>query len=318
MFYGGNLTRRSLLTIAGAGSVGALAGCSSSGSKGSSPREAGGGDAASSSGLPTPIQLPNGGREIFPAYRLFGYCGSPAGAALGQLGVGDLADEAEQMMGKVTAWDGGRRVQPVMELISCIVQSAPGADGQYRIRLGDDTIRQWLDVARQHKALLLLNIQPGRATFLDEVKAVERWLREPDVGLALDPEWSVGPGQTPGKVFGHTTGQVLDDVASYVSGLVTEHKLPEKPMVIHVLRRDIVSDESALRPHPGVALVKSVDGIGPMHDKVKAYNAVMAGTPPHIHPGFKLFFQEDGRYGPLMTPDQVLALTPQPEYVLYE
>ncbi len=221
-------------------------------------------------------------------------------------------------MGKTAEWGGGRRVQPVMELISCIVQSAPGADGQYRIRLGDDIVQQWLDVARQHKALLLLNIQPGRAAFLDEVKAIERWLREPDVGIALDPEWSVGPGQTPGKVFGHTTGRVLDEVASYVSGLVSEHKMPEKPMVIHVLRRNIVSDEAELRPHKGVALVKSVDGIGPMHDKVKAYNAVMAGTPSHIHPGFKLFFQEDGRYGPLMTPEQVLALTPQPEYVLYE
>jgi hypothetical protein len=37
-----------------------------------------------------------------------------------------------------------------------------------------------------------------------------------------------------------------------------------------------------------------------------------------VHAGFKLFFDEDTRHGPLMTPKQVLALRPKPEYVLYE
>ena len=38
-----------------------------------------------------------------------------------------------------------------------------------------------------------------------------------------------------------------------------------------------------------------------------------------VHPGFKLFFDEDTRNGSrLMTPKEVLALTPQPEYVMYE
>ena len=34
--------------------------------------------------------------------------------------------------------------------------------------------------------------------------------------------------------------------------------------------------------------------------------------------GFKLFFEEDGEFGPLMTPAQVLALKPTVDYVLYE
>jgi hypothetical protein len=38
-----------------------------------------------------------------------------------------------------------------------------------------------------------------------------------------------------------------------------------------------------------------------------------------VHPGFKLFFDEDSRNGNrIMTPKEVLALTPQPEYVMYE
>ncbi|WP_261326258.1 hypothetical protein [Modestobacter marinus] len=44
----------------------------------------------------------------------------------------------------------------------------------------------------------------------------------------------------------------------------------------------------------------------------------MAGTPPFVHAGFTLFYDEDTRSGPLMAPAEVLALVPQPEYVLYE
>jgi hypothetical protein len=40
--------------------------------------------------------------------------------------------------------------------------------------------------------------------------------------------------------------------------------------------------------------------------------------PTSIHPGFKLFFDEDARHGKVMTPSQVLALTPEPEYILFE
>jgi hypothetical protein len=38
-----------------------------------------------------------------------------------------------------------------------------------------------------------------------------------------------------------------------------------------------------------------------------------------VHPGFKLFFEEDRTNGGvLMTPPEVMKLTPQPEYVMYE
>jgi hypothetical protein len=38
-----------------------------------------------------------------------------------------------------------------------------------------------------------------------------------------------------------------------------------------------------------------------------------------VHAGFKLFFTEDRRNrGRLMTPPEVLGLTPRPEYVMYE
>lgn len=274
-------------------------------------------DPATSTPPPLP-ELPGGGRTIFPANRLFGWCGAPGAPALGQLGIGDLSTEMDAMLKTSPQWGDGRKVLPVAELIATVVQGSPGRDGLFRARVDDTVIQTWLTAARKRKALLLLNIQPGRARFLDEATSYEKWLREPDVGLALDPEWAIGPGERPGRVFGHTTGAIVDEVAAYLSGLVRANDLPEKALIVHVLRPQILRAPEGLHPHQGVALVKSVDGIGGVEAKTDTYERVMAGTPSYFRPGFKLFFSEDAKAGPLMTATQVLALTPQPDYVLYE
>ena len=72
------------------------------------------------------------------------------------------------------AFASGRKPQPVLELLTTIVQRSAGRDGKRRSRLSDTVIQEHLDAARRHRAILLLGIQPGRATFLDEVKAYAR------------------------------------------------------------------------------------------------------------------------------------------------
>ncbi len=268
---------------------------------------------------PKPPELPRGGRVIFPEYRLFGYSGYPGSTALGRLGTGDLDERMVEIEKAGADYMGDRKLLPVMELIAVTVNATPGADGTYRTRASDDIIQRWLDAARRHKAVLLLNIQPGRASFLDEVKHLEKWLAQPDVGLALDPEWAVGPDQVPGKVFGHTSGAHLDAVSGYVAGLIEQHDLPEKVLLYHQLHENIISDEASIQARPGVVLVKSIDGIGSPQAKTDTWKRIVAKTPPGVHLGFKLFFEEDTRNGrPLMTPAEVMALTPTPEYVLFE
>jgi hypothetical protein len=89
-------------------------------------------------------------------------------------------------------------------------------------------------------------------------------------------------------------------------------------MVFHQVAASVVRGESAIRERDGVAVIKSVDGIGSRHLKTATWHALVDDLPEAVHPGFKLFFTEDRRHGPLMTPKQVLALRPQPEYLLYE
>ena len=271
-------------------------------------------DAAEGTGLP----LPRGGRTVFPRYRLVGYSGSPGSAAFGRLGVGDIDERVNEIEKRSAAYRDGREVLPVLELITYVVNATPGPDGDYNTRVPDATIRRYLQAARRHRALLLLDVQPGRDHFLPLVRQLRPWLEQPDVGLALDPEWAVGPGQRPGQVFGRTTGKELDSVAAYLDRLASEKGLPQKVLIFHQVAASVVRNQDDIRTRPGVVVVKSVDGIGSRGMKTDTWRVLVRKLPPSIHTGFKLFFEEDTRHGPLMTPKQVLRLRPQPEYVLYE
>ncbi|GAA1157740.1 hypothetical protein [Ornithinicoccus hortensis] len=264
------------------------------------------------------LELPRGGTEFFPEYRLFGYSGAPGSEGLGRLGIGDLDERVVELEERGEEFADDREVMPVLELIATVVHGTPGQDGMFRTHLPDEVVQDHLDAARRHDGILLLNIQPGRADFVDELKYWEKWLEEPDVGVALDPEWAVEEGQIPGNVYGRTTGAELDECAAFLSDIVQEHGLPEKVMVYHQVHTSVVQDEQDLEAHEGVAIIKSVDGIGPPGDKIATYNLVNENKPEHVVPGFKLFYEEDAEWGPLMTAEEVLALDPEPEYILFE
>jgi hypothetical protein len=264
---------------------------------------------------PRPRQeLPLGGREIFPAHRLVGFCGTPGAPALGKLS-GNLPARARAIQGYAEKYARSRKVLPLFELIAVVVQGAPGRDGLYRRRVDFAVVDEYLQAAREAKALLILNIQPGHSDFLTEVRHFEKYLREPDVGVALDPEWAMKPKQKPGVYYGQASGGTINLVADYLESLVKDGDLPEKVLVFHQVNAWVLKDEGALKPHPGLAMVKSVDGLGPKGAKIKTYNFLVKSLGPGVHAGFKLFFEEDGK---VMSPDEVLALLPEPEYVMYE
>ena len=268
---------------------------------------------------PPPLrELPRGGRTLFPQFRLAGYCGTPGAPALGEL-QGNLTVKVKALEASAAKFAGNREVLPVLELIAVVVQSGPGPDGLYRHRVDPAVVEQYLRAARASKALLLLNIQPGHSDFLTEVKAFETYLREPEVGVALDPEWAMKPKEKPGVHYGQTTGESINDVAEYLSEITVQNGLPEKALVYHEVNRYVLKDEEQLKTPPGVALIKSIDGLGPVGAKIATYVYLMESMPKGVRPGFKLFFDEDTRNGSrLMTPREVLALVPTPEYVMFE
>ena len=267
---------------------------------------------------PRPKELPRGGRTIFPDYQLVGFCGTPGAYALGPL-LDHPAKKTEKLLSLANQYTNGRKILPVYELIAVVVQAGGGADGKYRMRVLDSVVDEYLQAARDAKGILLLNIQPGQSDFLTEVQRFEKYLHEPDVGIALDPEWAMLPKQTPNKFYGQTNGETINGVIRYLSGIVTKEDLPEKALVYHKENNYVVKGEDVLVTAPGVAVIRSIDGYGNKWVKANTYAFLMRTKAPGVHPGFKLFFDEDTQKGQvLMSPAEVLKMVPPPEYVMYE
>jgi hypothetical protein len=200
-----------------------------------------------------------------------------------------------------------------MELIAVIANADAGEDGMYRSRQPDAVIGRYLRAARRHDMLLLLDIQPGRSDFFTETTRLERWLREPDVGLALDPEWRVIAGEVPGQVIGYVEAREVNATSAWLAQLVATEKLPQKLFVVHQFTDDMV-DDSQLQRRDELAMVLNADGFGTKSVKVSKYRAFTRAA-RSFHQGFKLFYEEDVG---LMSPSAVLRLRPSPDLVVYE
>ena len=278
---------------------------------------AGGADAVAElvGAAPSKAALPGGGRRIFPDYRVVAFYGAPQAAALGALGIGTPDEAAARLRRASRGYEReSRPVLPAFELISTIAAESPGDDGMHRIHQSDEVIARYLAAARRAKALLVLDIQPGRGDFLSEARRLERWLQEPDVGIALDPEWHVGPDEVPGKVIGSVTADEINAVTAYVSAFVTDHDLPDKLFVVHQFTSSMIVDKERVQQRLGLALTMNVDGFGNQANKISKYDQFTSEL-TRFHNGFKLFYEEDTD---LMSPAQVLALRPPPDLVVYE
>ena len=265
----------------------------------------------------SPAELPRGGRSIFPEFRVVAFYGTPQDEELGVLGIGSPASVAARLERQARPYaegPGARPILPAFELLAVVATASAGDDGRFRTRLEPDTIRRYLAAARRARALLVLDIQPGRADFSEELAALEPFLAQPDVSLALDPEWHMGENEVPGEAIGSMTADEVNAISARLSEIVRRRRLPEKMLVVHQFTKDMIENRERLRRYPGVELVLNVDGFGDRTLKIDKYNEFVSGRDP-AHHGFKLFYREDTN---LMEPRDVMGLRPQPEFVVYE
>ena len=313
-----DVVRRRRLTALGVVALLAAIGGAAAGAGGGDDGQAteGGGDAgAKATERARPATLPGGGRRLFPDKRVVAFYGNPRDDELGALGIGTPAHAARRLVKQAKPYNlRARPVLPAMELITTVATAAPGEAGLYRDHMSFARIRSYLRAARKIDALLVLDIQPGRGQFGPEIERLATFLREPDVGLALDPEWHVGPDQLPGKVIGSTDADVVNAAATYLSKMVRANALPEKLLIVHRFTDNMIGRADRLRPVPGVQTVVNVDGFGTNSVKVAKYHAFVRST-PRMRRGFKLFYKEDVK---TMSPKAVMALSPRPDVVVYE
>lgn len=259
-------------------------------------------------------ELPQGGRRIFPGHLLVAFYGTATTPTMGVLGE-DTPDRITERLREAAApWARDRwKVQIVYELIVTVADRTPGPDGDYSHDIAREHVQRYVRAARRNKALLVLDIQPGRSSFL---KVAKRWrwaLEKPWVGLALDPEWRMGPGQVPGETIGQVRAPEVNRVSRWLQRIARRHDHPQKLLVLHQFRRDMVIGIDEVVSRRRLATVQHVDGFGTRSQKRSTYATV--AEPDQFVMGFKLFYDEDTD---LMRPRDVLRLRPRVRFVSYQ
>lgn|GEM_PF-884111 len=263
----------------------------------------------------TPNPPPAPGEGIFGRNRtLVAYYGAAGTGALGVLGEGPPNREIGRLERAARAFERpDRPVQIVYELIVTVADATPGPDGDYSHDVPRRHVERYLRAARRHDAMLLLDIQPGRASFPE---VAQRWawaLKDPRVGLALDPEWRMAGGDVPGRVIGSVDASEVNETSLWLANLVRRERLPQKLFVLHQFRTSMIERIDRVAVRRRLATVQHVDGFGTQQQKMATYDAVL--RPKKFHPGFKLFYDEDVG---LMSPARVLKVRPRVRFVSYQ
>jgi hypothetical protein len=204
---------------------------------------------------------------------------------------------------------------PAFEVIATVASAEAGPDGDYSLESSIDHLQPWVDAAAATGLYVVLDLQPGHTDFLTQARRYEALLARPHVGLALDPEWRLAPGERHLVDIGSVRAAEVNRVAAWLARLTRRHALPQKLLIVHQFRLDMIRNRARIDRHPELALVVQTDGLGTQHLKLRTWAAVTAGGPPGVRFGWKNFYDEDS---PVRSPVATVALRPSPVFVSYQ
>ncbi|MGV3710992.1 MAG: hypothetical protein ACO1Q7_19370 [Gemmatimonas sp.] len=266
----------------------------------------------------TPAPLPG---SLLPAKRIVAYYGNPLSKRMGVLGEYPKDEMLSKLAGEVAAWkraDPATPVVPALHLIAVVAQGDSGRDGKYRLRMTDSLIERTYRWAKEKNAIMFLDVQVGKSTIQEELPRLDTYMARPDVHFGMDPEFSMKDGTKPGKKIGTYDAADVNWVIDHLAKIVTANNLPPKVLVVHRFTKKMLTNTDKIKLDPRVQVVIHMDGWGPQSLKKDSYAAYVYAEPVQFT-GFKLFYKNDlKKGGPLMTPTQLLGLTPKPIYIQYQ
>jgi hypothetical protein len=266
----------------------------------------------------TGVQLPGGGQTIFDGKRYVALYGSPVTNALGVLGEQDPPASVARAQRLVDQYAplAQEKVVPAFEIIATVASGEAGKDGNYSNEWDPDILRPLVDQAAKSGVYVILDLQSGRDDFVTQAKLYEELLLEPHVGLALDPEWRLKPGQQPLEAIGSTTAEEINDTTAWLADLTARNDLPQKMVLLHQFRVDMIPDRADLDlSHDELALIVQMDGDGSLGQKMATWRALLADAPEGLRFGWKNFYDEDD---PTPSPATTFRVQPKPWWVSYQ
>src|SRR5665647_2145757 len=210
--------------------------------------------------------------------------GTPTFPGLGILGEQDAAASVARVQGLAAEYQAltPDTVVGAFEIIVTIASAGPGEDGYYSNELPAETLIPWVEAARDAGVYVVLDLQPGRTDFLTQAKLYEPLLLYPNVGLAMDPEWRLGPDQVHLVQIGSVDVSEVNAVGDYLAVLTRTNHLPQKLLVLHqFMLRMIQGRENLNTTHEELAVLIHADGQGSQGGKNRTWQALHVGVDEH-------------------------------------
>lgn len=270
---------------------------------------------------PVKTVYPNAG-ALLPFNRIIAYYGNLYSTKMGVLGEYPEDVMFQKLETEVKKWeiaDPATPVIPALHYIAVVAQGSAGDSGKYRLRMPDTEIDKVLAMAEKINAIVFLDIQVGFSDVETEVPLLEKYLKMPQVHLAIDPEFSMKSGIRPGKIVGTLDATDINFASDYLAKLVKENNLTPKILMVHRYTQKMVTNYQQIKTLPEVQIIMNMDGWGVEAKKINTYQQFIYKEPVQFT-GFKLFYKNDifTKGTSMMTPASLLKLNPRPIYIQYQ
>jgi hypothetical protein len=259
---------------------------------------------------------------ILPFKRIVAYYGNLYSKRMGILGEYPPKELWKRLNVEVKKWeeiDPATPVQPAIHYIAVVGQGIPMKDGKYCKRMPVCQIDSAIAIAKMGNAIVFLDIQVAQSNVQHEVPLLEKYLKMPQVHLAIDPEFSMKDGSIPGHKIGNMDATDINFCSDYLAKLVRKYNLTPKIFIVHRFTQGMVKNFNNIVLHPEVQIVMNMDGWGEPVLKYSTYNRYIFKEPVQFT-GFKLFYKNDLKKAPhrMLTPPELMKLKPQPIYIQYQ
>ncbi len=261
---------------------------------------------------------------------LIGFYGRPFAKSLGILGeynIDELTKKMKILKAEYEKISAGTKIIPTYHIIKDVATLESGNDKDHIKPLNETLIMKYINKAQEENFAVILDVQLGTMTPIEAIKPILKFLKYPNVHLAIDPEFKIPAHRKypPGKFIGHIFAKDVNEVQEAMQNYMIENNIQGKRMLlVHMFYERMLRNKENVKKYDSINLTYNIDGHGRGPTKIKIYNSLYNQEANKIaQGGFKIFYKNDIK--PLMTPKQILGQEPvkgaliwaKPNYINY-
>ncbi len=256
---------------------------------------------------------------FFENNHVVAYYGHPRSKIMGIVGrhpVHELGPMLKSTAAEYDRVNGSKGVVPAIYIIYGTCQPR----GEIN-RIEKKLLDKYIEYTLLNGMLLYLDHQLGKYSMEQAIGEMLPYLKYPHVHLAFDPEWHT---TRPMREIGSVTADEVNLAQRIIRDYMIKNSIRGKRhLVFHQFNPKMLRGrEGVTATFDPVILVHATSGWGPPDNKRSTHerNALTVNIP---HKGFKLWFFYTTKKGvhfdnPLMKPEEVLSLKPEPGIIIYQ